>query len=475
MVTFKEFISGGSGRGVKNSVARTGTNRFGLNIFATDERTPHWEMREIRSVVETRPFILSGMQQIARFLVGNEVTVESDDNTTKEIMKKWMDARSDFFNRIENLVFIATTFGNLYSEPIYKMEKGKRKYHYFDVVPDPSRIFRNLGKEVDENEDFWIYQMPPEVRTINMNNKAVKANFYKINYIQGSYLFRQTVYGIPYSYSHFDQLKLGWSRDGIYGRSFLASTIDDANATSEIIKNIAIIARYRALNTKLITPASEEQEIIEDDVIEIEQKLLNKRDEEHLVLNKALKIDSLSNINEYDTMSNELDFLRRDIGSGLTPNWATPWANETTNATSGESKIAFKLYLDSMEKSIITFLNKTILDRVRQNGEPIADDATFAFGKVEMESYDTLVNVGMQSYAQGLASFNEARKMVNLPTVEGGDKFNWEMMDVNGESMFGIKPMKAPKANLKSSKDPRYVKEQYDKHNKYTFQKPEKK
>ena len=34
----------------------------------------------------------------------------------------------------------------------------------------------------------------------------------------------------------------------------------------EILKNIAIIARYRALNTKLITPASENVELIEDDI-----------------------------------------------------------------------------------------------------------------------------------------------------------------------------------------------------------------
>jgi len=466
---FKEFISGDT-QGVRNSVANVGTHRFGLNVFATEERTPHWEMREIRNVIETRPYILSGVQQITRFLVGSEITVQTDDEQTKKFMDEWMGERSDFFNKIENLVFVGVAFGNVYLEPIYRLNNGKSEFYYFEVVPDPSRVYRNLGMQMKREEDFWVFQLPPEVRTVELNGTSVKANFYKINYIQGSYLFRNTVYGIPYSYEHFDHLKIGWSRDGIYGRSFLASTIDNANATAEIIKNIAIIARYRALNTKLITPASEDMELIEDDVVEIEEKLLQKRDEEHLVLNKALNISSLSNTNEYDTMSNELDFLRKDIASGLTPNWATPWANETTHASSGESKIAFKLFLDSLEKTFITFLNKTILDRLRNSGAPIAKDATFKFGEVEMESFDVMVNTGMQLYTQGLISFNEARKMMNMKTLEGGDKFSWEMQTLDGQTIFSVKAKENPKIPVKMMNKKKVVKEEFDEENRYVFE-----
>lgn len=432
----------------KNTPAsEIGTSRFGRDIFNIQERTPNWEMREIIEIIETRPHVTSGMKQIVRFILGNEINIFSEDQRTVDYMKKWIDARPNFYPKIFNLSFLAIGLGNSYMEPLYKEEGGKLKFHDFDIVPDPSRMYKYLHMNMNPNDDYWLYEVPMEIKWF----EGKKPRYYRINYVRGGALFKQSVYAIPYSKAHFDHLKMGWSRDGLYGRGYLASTIDDNNILKEILKNIAIIARYRALNTKLITPTSEEIELIEDDVNYIEQRLLTKRDEEHLVLNKALKVESLSNTNEYDTMSNEIDFLRKDISSGLVPNFITPWDADVNRATAGESKIPFALELDSMEKEIINFLNMAILHRLKKEGAPIADDATFVFGKVNMESYDTMVNVGMNLYSQGVISFNELREIAGFEKAKGGDKFSWEIQTQDGNSIFGSIAGKKPQQRVKAS------------------------
>jgi len=426
--------------------SKLGAYKFPRNIFQLDERTPHWEMREVLEIIETRPQVNSGLKQIARFIIGDKIEVDSEDKNTINYMNNWLKKRS-VKSKIFDLTFIAIGLGNSFIEPLYRMKGDKLIFDNFNILPDPSRVYINLSNSMNEKEDYWIFEIPIETKFLD----GKQPQYYKMNYVKGSALFKQSVYGIGYSKNHLCHLKIGWSRDGYYGRGFLSSTIDDNNILREILKNIALIARYRALNTKLITPAIEGEELIEDDVEEIEQKLLNKRDEDHLVLNKKLQVDSLSNTNEYDTMNNEIDFLRRDINSGLVPNFITPWDNDVNRATAGESKIPFMLELDSLREEIVEFLNKSILDKLRAQGEPIAEDASFKFGIVDMESYDTRLSNGLMLYQNGVISFNEFREMIDLETLNGGDKFNWEMTDADGNSMFiGKKPQQLnPKISAK--------------------------
>lgn len=457
-----EFIKGGrtpiisgfasnSLPGKTYPASQMGASRFGYDIFNLSRRTPHWEMREIIEIMETRPQVASGLKQIVRFIIGNDIFTESSSPESDKYMEDWIEGRPDLYSKVFRFALLAIAMGNTYIEPLFKLDSyGKKRFDNIDIIPDPSRMYRYLNKDMNDDENYWVYEVPLEVKWF----EGYQPKFFKINYVKGGILFQQSVYGVPYNKKHFDHFKMGWSRDGLYGRGYLASTIDDNNILKEILKNIAIIARYRALNTKLITPSSEDQELIEDDIEYIEAKLLNKRDEEHLVLNKALRVEALSNTNEYDTMNAEIDFLRRDINSGLVPNFITPWDSEVNRATAGESKIPFSLELESMEREIINFLNRSILDRLRKDGAPIADDATFKFGAVNMESYDTMVNVAMNLFSQGGISFNELRKTAGFETVEGGDKFAWEIQSSSGSSIFDSisgKPKKMPQVTTKSS------------------------
>jgi len=443
---FKELFSTVTGHSTP-LIAGFGTNKFGMNIFNTAERTPHWEMRESLEILETRPQVNAGIKQICRFVIGDEISVESQDKTTVKYMKDWINNRPAIYTELYNLLFLGVGLGNAYVEPIYIQQGDKLKYSNFRVIPDSSRVYINMSPTMDLNQNYWIYTMPREVRY-----KDVNPSIYLINYIKGGVLFRESVFGIPFAYKHFEHFKIGWSRDGLYGRGYLSSTIDDNNILKEILKNIALIARYRALNTKLITPASEDTELIEDDIVTIENKFLNKRDEDHMFLNKALKVQSLNNTNEYDTMNNEIDFLRRDINAGLLPNYLTPWSQDGAKATASESKIPFMLELESIRKDLVNFLNESVLEKLKKDGAPIADDATFKLSGARMESYEERVQIGTTLYQNGVITFNELRKMVDQSTVAGGDRFNWQIKP-DQDTMFGTKPMTTPNVNIKSNQE----------------------
>ena len=427
----------------KEPLSATGAGRFGRNIFDTADRTPHWEMKEILNIIETRPQVFAGLKQVVRFIMGKGLVVDSKDENSIKLVEAWLDNVPQLRQKLYNLIFLAISLGNAYLEPLYRSNGTRTTFIDFDIFPDSTRIYRYLYTE--DPAKHWIMELPTTVR----NAGGQQPSYERITYIKGDSLLKQNIFGLPFRKSRFDHLKLGWSRDGIYGRSFLASTIDDNNILKEILKNIAIIARFRALNTKLITPASDDMELMEDDIEYIEYQLLNKRDEDHLVLNKALKVDSLSNTNEYDTMHNELDYLRKDISSGLVPNYITPWNADVNRATADEAKIPFQLELESMTEEIIEFMNTSILEKLRKEGMKIADDTTFKFDNVTMDGKDVRVNNALNQYAQGLISFNEARELCDLETVKGGDKFSWEMQDAEGGTLFA--PKKKPQSfNIKS-------------------------
>jgi hypothetical protein len=449
---FSEFIKGGSQpirstdigtmidllkqRNGKNEspASELGAHKFGTDIFNIQKRTPHWEMQKIIEILETRPHVLAAVEQIVRFVIGDEIIVESSDEKSKEIVEKWIDSVPRCRTKIFNLALLGIAAGNSYLEPLYKrtLAKNGKVFSDFDIVPDPSRVYKNINPSMKVDLDYWVYEIPMSIRS----TESQKAMMYKVNYIRGGILFEKAVWGLGYPKGHFSHLKMGWSRDGLYGRGFLASAIDDNDVIKEIIKNIAMIARYRALNTKFITPASDDVELIEDDIEAIEQRLLNKRDEEHVVFNNNLKIESLANTNEYDTMSGELDFLRKDVNSGLVPNYVTPWDNDTNRATAGETKIPFSLKLTSYKEDIVEFLEHAIVDRIRQDNPTLAPNTKITFNDINMESYDTRVNIGQALYSSGVISFNEMRKMAGLQPVPGGDKFAWEIQTQLGDTIL---------------------------------------
>ena len=448
---FEEFIA--SRRFVSPIFSKTGTNKFIKQQTSQEIRVPHWEMREALQLIETTPEIAAGLGQITRFIIGNEITATSEDKMSQEFLQKWVKQRKSFSNEVEKLVFLGTAIGNAYMERVYITDSNGKKYldNVF-INPDSSRVYIN-SQSKDDNEDFWLFEVPREA----ISWRQWSPNMYQINYMYGSYYVRNTIYAVPVPKNHFQHCKIGWSRDGWYGRGLLNAGIDNLKILKEMLNNIEKIVKYRAMNTKIITPASEDMEIVEDDVEAIEQKLLIKKPEDHLVFNKKLDIQPLSNIGEYDTMKEEIEYLRKSGSASLVPNYMTPWI-DTTYHNAAESKIPFQLQLDYLKKNFIDFLNEVIITELRKQYTFLAEDLSFAFGNVNLESFETKATYAPQLWSAGAITFNELRKTMGYDTVENGDLFAWEM-ESKADTMLsqagGMKRgSKEPPKPMSSSSEP---------------------
>ena len=86
MVRLKEMWGG-------KSVTKLGAFKFPTNVFKDEIKYPQWEMSQSLDLYENRPQVNSGIKQIARFIVGNEIKIKSEDERTQNFLNSWLDLR----------------------------------------------------------------------------------------------------------------------------------------------------------------------------------------------------------------------------------------------------------------------------------------------------------------------------------------------------------------------------------------------
>jgi len=421
MASFREFFT------PARTITKLGAIKFPANIFQEQKRTPHYEMDMALQIYETRPLVNSGVKQLARFICGDKITITSKDPKTQTFYQDWLKARAQLDSEVFHMAISGLCTGNIFCERTWK-EMTNKSYVLDNLynINDVSRVYINLDfKGVDE--EYWLYEVPIEVRVFPFMGEMKTPKFYKVNYVYGSYLFQKMIWAIPIHKSKIAHQKFGWSRDGLYGRSFLASCIDDGEILTQILQNYSTIARYRAIGRKIFTIGAPEDPAGIDDIDKLQIDLKNVTDADHLIVNKPIKSEPLSYSGETDPMTDEIQFLRRDIASGIVPNYLTAWNDETNKATAGEVKIPFQLEIQSFRSDFIQFLNRIILKELKKQYPWLADDATFSFGILDLDSKEDRMTWGNTLYTNNGITLNELRKLAGYQPVEGGDKFSNQM------------------------------------------------
>jgi len=424
MVRFKELFVAGQ------FITKLGALRFDPGIFedSGEVKTPHYEMKKATDAFLYRPQINSGIRQMALFLTGSDIRVDSADKKTREFISKWLEQRKDTMGKMRDFVISSLVTGNAYLEQSFTARAdASLVIDDFYNVNDSSRVYRNLTAQDDE--EYWVYELPTEIksqpwRTITGEIKTFKPKFYYINYVMSSStIFRKSVYGIPVHKDKLKHFKWGWSQDMIYGRSFLMSVIDDVEILHEIIKNWSTISRYRALNTKIITIGDENNRASLEDINKLEADFAGRKPHEHLILNKPHSISALANVGEYDDMSAPIDWLRKDVSSGLVPNYLTPWNSDVNRATSEEVRLVFSMQIKEMQDDIINWMNHNIIGQLRKSYPWLAEDAHFVFEEIDMTPANEKLQHGQQLWGNNIITLNEYRIMAGLQAIKDGDKF----------------------------------------------------
>ena len=433
---FEEFI----GFGKTFSPGRTldlGAISFDTSVI--DEgvvRTPHDEMKQAYRMMNNRPLVNSAMSQFTRFVIGTGICFKSPTSeSSQEFANKWIEQRTHLRRDTFNGGKLGVGLGNCFFEVC--MEQGANGQPWFDnvyVIDDPSRVYENINRTSDE--EYWIYEVPTELKYFNHRGTNYKPRYFKINYVAGSHIGRKVVYGIPLHKDKLKHFKFGLSKDGIYGRGFLASALDDDEVVNQIINSTAKIAKYKSIGTKLVSFFSEEGDVRPEDIEKFEENMESRRYEDLILTNKKHQITPLSHVGEYDSMLSELDFFRKEIQSGIVPSFLTPWGGDTKFTNAGEIKIPFQLEISSVQQEYIDFLNELITKPlIAQHG--LAEDLTIHLEVVDLETKSEKMVYMLPLFLNNSITLNELRKVAGFELVEEGDKFLYQL-PIQMQQQFGM-------------------------------------
>jgi hypothetical protein len=425
-----------------------GVTRFRQSLNKENIMTPHYRMGKVEDMIENRTSIMSGLRQIALFVMSDLRFISSDEKSSV-FANEWLEQRDLLKQELFNFVMISLGCGNGYIEPIYKKIKNSN-IEVLDMLYNvncPSSIFLNLNSK-NEKEDYWVVEYPIEVyRTRDLNLK-----YFPISYVYGGLVWNNNVWGIGLSKEKLLHFKLLWSKSPFYGDGLLSSAIDNEDISAEILKNWSLIAKYRSLSKKIIGFFNEDGEGVDmSELDKIRDEFLYLEEEDSLLVNKKFVSEDLGFTGNDNMMSNEVEFLRKDSGSSLIPNFMTAFSQDSSMATASEAKIPFEISINTLKNYYESFFNKIITENLKKVYSFLSEDLFLNTGEVNLYSRgETFMNVS-QLYNLEAATFNELRKSAGLDAVEGGDIWG---KSINNNITYNNKiTQKSSERNYKNNKN----------------------
>ena len=417
----KEFFKSNNKLVTQRQISKIGTNRFRLTLDKENVKTPHYVMMKVEDLIGDRSSLANGLRQLVLFVMP-DLKFYSSDEKTSVFANEWLNQRDKLEREIHNFITLFLATGNAYFEPQYKSKKGgKKELDTLHNMPMPSMVYRNLQSKSDN--DYWIIEYPTDVFSID--NQVLK--FHPISYVYGSFTWRHNVWGISVGKDELIQAKFLWSKSPYYGNGLISSAIDNEDVAEEILKNWALAAKYRSLSKKIIGFYSHDGESIDpQEIDDIREQFSMLEEEDSLLINRRFEQADLTFSGADNMMQQELEFLRRDSGASLTPNYMTAFSQDSSLATASEAKVPFGLSIESIQKLIEGFLNNLITKNLLECYSFLSDDLELKLGKADLYSRsETFMNIS-QLYNMRAATFNELRIAAGLDPVEGGDLWGHE-------------------------------------------------
>lgn len=388
---------------------------FGKAITgAHDEVTPHYEMRQCLQMFEQNPIVNSALSQYIMFLFPNkEIKIHSSDKRTKKFLEDWHKMRTQLLEEYRNLLLVNKMTGNGYLEGKYIKMKGEIILDNLSNVNDVGRIWININ---GEDSEYYIYELPVGIKSIYYNGEYRTPKFYTVQYMK-NYVFQlQRIYGISLPKDQIKHYKTGWSRDGIYGRSQMASAIDADIILRNILSSWNAISLGRNVDRKLISISDNASDINvdQDRLTQLEDKLANT-DDPYILFNIPLKFvqTDVSSQGKYDLMEGVVDMLRRMIMMSLLPQHLTSWSDSNTTQGSKESMPSFRLRLKAEQNSFINFLNNAVIGELRKTYPWLAPDATFVLDEPMVTDNESYINIVEKLLQMGTIDQNTAQQYLN--------------------------------------------------------------
>jgi len=409
--------------------ANLGTGRFRLTMDKESFKTPHFVMNKVREMMDSKPRLANGLRQITRFVV-NDVKFESDDPKSIKFMEEWWKLRK-LDRELFNFTLLWLGGGTAYLEPIrVKDTNGVAVIDSYVNHPDPSVIYKNLESN-PASDEFWIMEVPYEVRAF----AGKTAKYFQVYYLRGETFYRNNVWGIGYPESKYMQYTFGCSRTRDYGQGLLSSAVDNEDVADEILKNWALSAKFRSLGKKIIGFYNESGETVDPSEIDrIQEEFASLEEEDNLIVNKKFVSEDIGFSNTDNLMDTQMEYIHKDSGSSLTPNYMTGFSQDSSLATAAEAKVPFELEITAIQRELETFLNLVIMDEMKKQFSFLDKDLTIVLPTPNLYSRtENFMNI-LQMYQISAATYNELRSSAGLSeSVDGGDELGKSPEGVEAE------------------------------------------
>jgi SPP1 gp7 family putative phage head morphogenesis protein len=356
--------------------------------------------------------VRAALNQVAKFITGNEIKVVSEDERTAEFLQKYLDDRGFEYQQLDCILKTLIT-GNGYMEIDYSLETGLPDRFY--SIADPSRIYINFDKYGNPKSDQEAY-----LQRVDPIYNEPDARWYELSYHIGYSYHKIRIKAIPVPWMKLVHFKLNQSINGVYGRSDLASIINDTEMLEEMERALAMIAKYRAVPKKIISFGDKDFPTNAEEIDSLAAYLENLAMEENAIVNKPYKMEDLSFSGKEINLDYALRHTKRKIIAGIAPEFLVGLTEDVNRATAKEQLVAFIMSVMSDRKVFTSQIERFILKPVIEK-YGLAKDAHIEFGKLDFEDVGSKANRISQMWTTNQITLNEARKELDMSEVEGGN------------------------------------------------------
>lgn len=409
-------------------------DNFLKNIYQDKILTPHEEMWECEKIYRENAFVVSAIQILKDIILGNKLSVETDDEATREWWERYFENtkfKQALGEAIENFLKV----GNGYIEKVYN---GRQIPSMFYPVARAWAIW--ILKEGKRKR--YIEELPKGYRGENVQNFKVSYSKYDIA--------QRMIRGIEYK-NPLLHLKYGISHVPEYGRSPLASAINDATILKEIERAMAVISRYKAIPRKLLNLKNHDGTGVNPKVLQNIIEYLNSlSDMENPVIGGVeADVKDLSYSSAGINFSVMIDYLKRKLTSAFAPDFYVH-GDITTYAVALEQKNLFYLRVMAIRQMIAQPINEMMEEiRTAINLTPRTDrdkdfvvlhPATIKFGEFDFDTKAEERINALNMWNAGLITLNEARVRMGLDEIEDemGEAYKWELSNVGNAELLPL-------------------------------------
>lgn len=376
------------------------------DIYQEKILTPHEEMRECRILYLTNSLVVAGVEILKDVIIGDKLSVETKDRKTINFFEEFFE-NSGFLTALTEAVENFIIVGNGYIEKIGSIANSNQILS-FKALPLPELIWKDV-----ENGKLKRYIL--EVPHTEVNVQGV--SHHTITYLGRKHYVR----GIEISPDRLIHLRYGVGAYTEYGRSPIASSINDAKILREIERAYAVISRYKAVPRKIIRFTNDDgTDISNEERLELENSLNNLEDFENPIINKKVETTDLSYAGKEVNLAPVLDYLKTKQTLPLAPSFYI-LGQETNYAVAHDQKDLFLLRINHLRKMVANSINPILRQVALQNN--LDPNIKLKFGDYSFDTEEDKVNRVIKKFQAGVISLEEARKELGYKKPKEEDTF----------------------------------------------------